>query len=275
MLVWRAAQRLGIGVSAAEAAEADGLLKISVRVTFRHPLVRSAVYRAASPHEKQAVHRALADATDPDSDPDRRAWHLAQATAGLDDDVASELERSAGRAQARGGLAAAAAFLERAVRLTVDPQWRARRALAAAQAKHHGRRAGCRPAAAGHRSTRDRLIELGSARVDLLRAQIAFASSHGSDAPPLLLAAAKRLEALDIDLRASDLPGCAFRGAVRRPPRQKRWSAGSGNGRVGRTAAAASAARVRSIARWFGDAVRGRVCRCRADDQAGAPRLSQ
>jgi DNA-binding CsgD family transcriptional regulator len=199
VLVWRAAQRLGIGVSAAEAAEADGLLKISARVTFRHPLVRSAVYRAASPQEKQAVHRALADATDPDSDPDRRAWHLAQATAGLDDDVASELEHSAGRAQARGGLAAAAAFLERSVRLTVDPERRARRALAAAQAKHM---AGAPDAAlqllgiarAGP------LDELGSARVDLLRAQIAFASSHGSDAPPLLLAAAKRLEALDIDL---------------------------------------------------------------------------
>ncbi len=199
VLVWRAAKRLGIGVSAAEAAESDGLLKISARVTFRHPLVRSAVYRAGSPEDRQAVHRALADATDPDSDPDRRAWHLAQATAGLDEDVASELERSAGRAQARGGLAAAAAFLERAVRFTVDPERRATRALAAAQAKHL---AGAPDAAlqllgiarAGP------LDELGSARVDLLRAQIAFASSHGSDAPPLLLAAAKRLEPLDIDL---------------------------------------------------------------------------
>ena len=134
VLVWRAADRLGIAVQAA--AETDGLLAIGASVTFRHPLVRSAVYRAASPEDRQAVHRALAEATDPEVDPDRRAWHLAQATPGLDEDVASELERSAGRAQARGGLAAAAAFLERAAALTPEPSRRARRALAAAQAKH-------------------------------------------------------------------------------------------------------------------------------------------
>ena len=134
VLVWRAAARLGIGVQAA--AETDGLLAIDARVTFRHPLVRSAVYRAASPEERQAAHRALADATDPEVDPDRRAWHLAQATPGFDEDVASELERSAGRAEARGGLAAAAAFLERAAVLTPEPSRRAARALAAAQAKH-------------------------------------------------------------------------------------------------------------------------------------------
>ena len=197
VLVWRAAGRLGIGIQAA--SKTDGLLAIGARVTFRHPLVRSSVYRAASPEERQATHRALADATDPQVDPDRRAWHLAQATPGFDEGVASELERSAGRAQARGGLAAAAAFLERAVRLTVDPECRARRALAAAQAEHL---AGA-PAAALQLlgiAGAGLLDELGSARVDLLRAQIAFASSHGSDAPPLLLAAAKRLEALDIDL---------------------------------------------------------------------------
>ncbi len=197
VLVWRAAGRLGIGIKAA--AETDGLLTIGASVTFRHPLVRSSVYRAASPEERQAVHRALADATDPEVDPDRRAWHLAQATSGLDEDVASELERSAGRAQARGGLAAAAAFLEGAVRFTVDPERRARRALAAAQAKHL---AGAPDAALQllDIARAGPLDELVSARVDLLRAQIAFASSHGSDAPPLLLAAAKRLEALDIDL---------------------------------------------------------------------------
>jgi DNA-binding CsgD family transcriptional regulator/tetratricopeptide (TPR) repeat protein len=197
VLVWRAAGRLGIGIKAA--AETDGLLTIGASVTFRHPLVRSSVYRAASPEDRQAVHRALADATDPEVDPDRRAWHLAQATSGLDEDVASELERSAGRAQARGGLAAAAAFLEGAVRFTVDPERRARRALAAAQAKHL---AGAPDAALQllDIARAGPLDELVSARVDLLRAQIAFASSHGSDAPPLLLAAAKRLEALDIDL---------------------------------------------------------------------------
>src|SRR6476646_8938175 len=112
VLVWRAADRLGIAVQAA--AETDGLLAIGARVTFRHPLVRSSVYRAASLEDRQAVHRALADATDPEVDPDRRAWHLAQATPGPDEDVAAELERSAGGAQARGGLAAAAAFLDSA-----------------------------------------------------------------------------------------------------------------------------------------------------------------
>ena len=197
VLVWRAAARLGIGVGAA--AETDGLLTIGARVTFRHPLVRSAVYRAASPEDRQAAHRALGDATDPAIDPDRRAWHLAQATPGFDEEVAVELERSAGRAQARGGLAAAAAFLERATTLTLDPARRAERALAAAQAKHL---AGA-PNAALQLLVIARagpLDELGSVRVDLLRAQIAFASSHGSDAPGLLLAAAKRLEALDIAL---------------------------------------------------------------------------
>ena len=194
VLVWRAAERLGIGVQAA--ADTDGLLTIGARVTFRHPLVRSAVYRAASPEDRQAVHRALADATDPEVDPDRRAWHLAQATPGFDEDVASELERSAGRAQARGGLAAAAAFLERAAALTPEPSRRARRALAAAQAKHQ---AGAFDAALRLVAIAESgpLNELQRAQVDLLRAQIAFALSRGSDAPPLLLKAAKRLEPLD------------------------------------------------------------------------------
>jgi DNA-binding CsgD family transcriptional regulator len=197
VLVWRAAGRLGIGVEAA--AETDGLLSIGARVTFRHPLVRSAVHRAASPEDRQAVHRALADATDPDVDPDRRAWHLAQATPSLDEDVAFELQRSAGRAQARGGLAAAAAFLERAAALTPDPSRRAGRALAAAQAKHH---AGAPDAALGLVSTAESgpLDELERAQVDLLRGQIAFAVNRGRDAPPLLLKAAKRLEPLNIRL---------------------------------------------------------------------------
>src|SRR6202020_2483710 len=124
-----------LGIALRAEVETDGLLTISARVTFRHPLVRSSVYRAASPEDRQAAHRALADATDPEVDPDRRAWHLAHATAGFDGDVASELERSAGRAQARGGLAAAAAFLERAAVLSPDPSRRTERALAAAQAK--------------------------------------------------------------------------------------------------------------------------------------------
>ncbi|HEX4671935.1 MAG TPA: AAA family ATPase [Solirubrobacteraceae bacterium] len=197
VLVWRAAGRLGIGVQAA--AETDGLLAIGASVTFRHPLVRSSVYRAASPEERQAVHRALADATDPKVDPDRRAWHLAQATPGLDEDVASELERSAGRAEARGGLAAAAAFLERAAALTPEPSRRAQRALAAARSKHQ---AGAFDAALGLVGIAESgpLDELERAQVDLLRGQIAFGLSRGSDAPPLLLKAAKRLEPLDIGL---------------------------------------------------------------------------
>ena len=194
VLVWRAADRLGIAVQAA--SKTDGLLAIGASVTFRHPLVRSSVYQAALLEDRQAVHRALADATDPEVDPDRRAWHLAQATPGPDEDVASELERSAGRAQARGGLAAAAAFLERATALTPEPSRRAGRALAAAQAK---RQAGAFDAAL-------RLVAIAEsgplngiqrAEVELLRGQIAFALSPGSDASPLLLKAAKSLEPLD------------------------------------------------------------------------------
>jgi DNA-binding CsgD family transcriptional regulator len=194
VLLWRAAGRLGIGLQAA--SETDGLLAIGARVTFRHPLVRSAVYRAASPEDRQTVHRALADATDPEVDPDRRAWHLAQATPGFDEDVAAELARSAGGAQARGGLAAAAAFLERAAILTPEPSRRAERALAAAQAKHQ---AGAFDAALRLVAIAESgpLDELQHAQVELLRGRVAFALSRGSDAPPLLLQAAKRFEPLD------------------------------------------------------------------------------
>jgi len=115
--VWRAAERLGIEFWAAAADATDGLLAIGERVIFRHPLVRSAVYRSATAPERRAVHLALAEATDPQIDPDRRAWHLAQASTAPDERVAMELERSATRAQARGGLGAAAAFLERGATL--------------------------------------------------------------------------------------------------------------------------------------------------------------
>jgi DNA-binding CsgD family transcriptional regulator len=195
-LVWRAAERLGIGAEVvAPAADAE-LLVIGERVTFRHPLVRSAVYRAASPAERRAAHQALADATDPQADPDRRAWHRAQATLGPDEEVASELERSAGRAQARGGLAAAAAFLERAAALTLNPARRAERALAAAQAKYQ---AGAFDATLGLLATAEAgpPNQFRRARADRLRGQIAFASSRGSDAPPLLLKAAREFEPLD------------------------------------------------------------------------------
>src|SRR5260221_397757 len=135
-LVWRAAGRLGIGAGAATPAAEAGLAEFGSRVEFRHPLVRSAAYQSAPRQDRQDAHRALAEVTDPQTDPDRRAWHRAQAAPGPDEDVAGELERSAGRAQARRGLAAAAAFLERAAALTVDPARRAGRALAAAQAKY-------------------------------------------------------------------------------------------------------------------------------------------
>ena len=166
---------------------------------FRHPLVRSALYRAATPQERSEVHRALAAATDAQRDPDRRAWHLAESTGGPDEDVAAELERAAGRVQARGGWAAAAAFLERAAALTPDPPGRAQRALAAAQAKYE---AGAIADALTLLATAEAgaLGDLERARVDLLRAEIAFASRRDSDAPPLLLKAARKLEAVDAAL---------------------------------------------------------------------------
>ena len=198
-LLWRAAGRLGIGADAAAAAEADGLLTVGRRVIFRHPLVRSAVYQAAPAGERRIAHRALAEATDAGTDPDRRAWHRAQAAAGPEEDLAVELERSAGRAQARGGLAAAAAFLARAAELTPEPARRAQRALAAAQATHQ---AGTPDVALELLSTAELgpLDSLQLAQVKLLRAEIAFAVSRGSEVPPLLLAAAKLLEPLDVGL---------------------------------------------------------------------------
>ena len=176
-----------------------GLAEISTRVWFRHPLLRSAAYRSASLPERQAAHLALVEATDPVADPDRRAWHRAQAADGPDEEIAADLQRSAGRAQARGGPAAAAAFLEKAVLLTADPVRRADRLLAAAQAN-------LQAGAYDHAlqlvlaAESGPLEEMQSARADLLRGHIAFASGLGSDAPPLLLKAARQLQPLDLDL---------------------------------------------------------------------------
>jgi DNA-binding CsgD family transcriptional regulator len=195
-LLWRAAERLGIGPEAAGPAEAAGLVEIGARVRFRHPLLRSAAYRAASALERREVHRALAEATDARLDPDRRAWHRARAAGRPDEAVAGELERSAGRAQGRGGLSAAAAFLQRAAELTPDPALRVERLLAAAQAKLDV----ADPASASELLTAAELgpvDELRRARLQRLRAQIAFASQRGRDAPPLLLEAARRLDPLD------------------------------------------------------------------------------
>jgi DNA-binding CsgD family transcriptional regulator len=198
-LVLRAGRRLDIETGALAPATAAGLLEIGASVRFRHPLVRSAIYRAAPFRSRQRVHEALAEVSDPDSDPDRRAWHRALAAEGPDEDVAAELERSAGRAHARGGAAAAAAFLDRAVALTADPAWRRERALAAAQASIQ---AGDLARARGLLATADAgpLEEFQRARLDLLRAQLAFVSSRGTDATPPLLAAARRLEPLDVSL---------------------------------------------------------------------------
>ena len=198
-LLWRAAAHLGIAPEAATRVSAAGLFELGQRVRFRHPLVRSAVYESASPLERRAAHLALAEVTDPSADPDRRAWHRAQATPTPDEAVAAELERSAGRAQARGGVAAAAAFLDRAAELTPDATRRAERALAAAQAKHV---AGAPDAALELLAAAQAgpLNELQRARVDLLGGQIAFASNRGRDAPSLLLKAAALLEPLDLTL---------------------------------------------------------------------------
>ena len=198
-LILRGAHVLGLDIGGIKLAADAGLLEFGVNVRFRHPLVRSAVYRAAAAEDRRAAHAALAAVTDPGVDPDRRAWHRAHATAGPDEAVAAELINSAGRALRRGGVAASAAFWQRAVTLTPDPGERASRALAAAEAKY----------AAGDFVAAQTLLvtaevgplgELGDAHVQRMRAQIAFALRRGSDAPPLLLRAAERLQTLDAEL---------------------------------------------------------------------------
>jgi DNA-binding CsgD family transcriptional regulator len=194
--IWAAAEVLGLGGDVTGPAVEVGLVEAGDGVRFRHPLVRSAVIRAASDEDRRDANRALAQATDPGVDPDRRAWHRAQAVAGVDEEVADELERSAERARGRGGLAAAAAFHERAMELTPDIRRRAQRALRAAREKLQ---AGDGEAAARLVTVAQAgpLDALEHARAELLRAQIAFATTHGRDAPGLLLAAARRLESLD------------------------------------------------------------------------------
>ncbi|MER7247559.1 AAA family ATPase [Kribbella sp. NPDC000426] len=196
VVVRRAADELGV---AADLAEVSSLLTLGERVTFRHPLVRSALYGAASDVERRAVHLALAAATDATADPDRRAWHLAAAATGPDEEVAIALERSADRAQARGGFAAAAACLQRAVALTLDPARRTQRAMAGA---HASLRAGAFTTASMLLATAEagQLDDLGRAQIDLLRAEAAFSQQRGRDAPGLLLRAAQTLEPLDARL---------------------------------------------------------------------------
>ena len=248
LLVWRAAGRLGITVQAGAPAVREGLVQFGARVRFRHPLARSAAYRSAPVRQMQQMHAALAEVTDPAADPDRRAWHRAQATAGPDEDVAAELERSAGRAQDRGGLAAAAAFLERAALLTPDPVRRAQRLIDAARAK---RDAGALDAALGLLVAAEAgpLDALQAAKVERLRGQIADDQGRGSDAARLLLSAARLLEPLDTALaretyleaiRAAMFAGDL--GLARRP-------AGGGRGGARRTARPRPAACGRRAAR--------------------------
>ena len=208
-LVWRVAAKLGIGAEAAAPATDAGLVEFGTRVRFRHPLVRSTVYGSTLAQERQKVHSALAEVTDPQLDPDRRAWHRAHAVPGPNEAVAAELERCADRAQARGGVAAGAAFLERATILTLDPMRRTDRALAAASANLQ---AGAFDAVRQLLSVAEAgaITDMQQARIDLIGADLAFVTNRGSDAPSLLLKAAKRLEPIDADLsRATYLQALA------------------------------------------------------------------
>ncbi|MEV4621069.1 AAA family ATPase [Asanoa sp. NPDC049573] len=220
-VLWRAAEALGLGEEVAAPAEAAGLITLATRVRFAHPLVRSAVHRSADRPDIQRAHRALADATDPRTDPDRRAWHLAAAATAPDEALAGELEQSANRARARGGAAAAAAFLRRATELTPDPGLRGRRALDAAQAA----------LAAGAVDAADELFaaaelagldSLQTARLERLRAKVVFARSREAEAPVLLLDAARRLTPLDVPLARETyleaLLAAVFAGAGRLEP---------------------------------------------------------
>ncbi|MET7752792.1 AAA family ATPase [Micromonospora sp. NPDC005367] len=223
VLVWRAVDRLGIEAdnSVSAALTEAGFVEFDGTVCFRHPLLRSAVYQSATTAQRQRVHAALAEVTDHVTDADRRVWQRALAAGGVAEEVAAELEKRAGHAQARGGPAAAAAFLERAAELTPDPVHRGQRFLAAARAKHEAGmpHAGLRLVAMADAGPLD---ELSHAQADLLRAHIAFAINRGRDIPALLLKAAQRLQPLDAVLArttyleamraawyAADLASCA------------------------------------------------------------------
>ncbi len=273
-LLWRAAQALGLDPNAAEPAATEQLLEIEGQVRFRHPLVRSAVYRASLATDRQAAHSALAAATDAETDPDRRAWHRAHAATGPDDAVASELIECAGGAQRRGGMAAAAAFLERAAVLTPGSAERASRSLSAARAKFE---TGDFASAEALLASADAgpLDELDGARVQLTRAQMSFDQRRGRDAPQLLLRAARRLEPLDGELacethlggpRRRDLRGAARR-SRRRGRRRRRRPVGPHRCRAAAGRAVAAARPRDPLDRW--------VRRRGTDPQPGAARLSR
>jgi DNA-binding CsgD family transcriptional regulator len=199
LLVWRAAGRLGIAAGTTAPTAEPGLAEFGARVRFRHPLARSAAYQSAPAQQRREVHAALAEATDPAADPDRRAWHRAQAAAGPDEDVAAELAQSADRAQCRGGLAAAAAFLERAALLTPDPPRRAQRLVSAARAH---RESGELDAALELlvAAEAEPLDARQAAEVERLRGQIAFDRGRDTDAARLLMRAVQLLEPVDVAL---------------------------------------------------------------------------
>ena len=219
-LLWRAAEILGIGTDAASEAQAAGLIEMGARVRFRHPLLRAVVYREAAAEDRLAVHNAMAEATDPNLDPEGRAWHRAHGSPGPDERVAKELEQSAELVQARGGIAAAAAFLRRAAELTPDAGIRSTRAITAAQALF---RTGSTEAAYDLLASArlGPIDDLQRAQIERLRAQIVFAEGRAREAGPLLLDAANRLEALGDPVCPRDLPRGSRCGDLRwasRPP---------------------------------------------------------
>jgi DNA-binding CsgD family transcriptional regulator len=205
LLLLHAASTLGLGVESADPADVAGLFQVRERCAFRHPLVRSAAYGAATPSERRMAHAALAEATDPDLHPDRRAWHRAQSTPTPDEDVAADLERTAARAKARGGLAAAGAFLERAAVLTPDAGRRAERTLAAAEMMYE---AGAFEAVENLLRALEgvRLDELQAARAERLGARVSLSvGGHEKDALLRLVTAADGLERLDPELANATL----------------------------------------------------------------------
>ena len=266
VLVWQAAAVLGVRPGAVTPAEEAGLIESAGRVRFRDPLARFAVYRAASPQERRIVHHALAVAADPDADRDRRAWHHGRAAPDVDEEIAAELERAAPAVRGSGGLAADAAFRERAAELTPAPGERARRALAAAQVKHQaGSAEGARRLLALAQA--GPLDEVGRAEAELLRAQLtadaprpgrAAAAGHGGAAAR---AAAPRAG-------AASLPGRVLGGAGRRPAGGRPGAEGRQGG-TGRPAAGGAAAR-RPAAGGAGGAGHRRIRRERAVAEAGS-----
>jgi DNA-binding CsgD family transcriptional regulator len=257
-LLGRASRQLGVGSAAQAPAEAEGLIEFGTPVRFRHPLVRSAAYRSATPAARREAHRALAEATDPEVDPDRRVWHLAQAAAEPDEEVAAGLERSADRARRRGGAAAAAAFLTRAAELTADPSRLGARTLAAARAKFEAADADGAQALLTAAGT-TQLDELQRAELGRLRAQVVYSRSRGSEAPPLLLQAANDLAPLD--------------GPLARETYLEALGAAIFAGRLGtvplpEVAAAASAALPDATGRLPTDLLLGAVARRFTDDHA-------